>query len=533
MINTHAEHPLNALEQRLATLVDGLREGLLREQRLTSELDAVSQQRESLQQQLVELEEQLAAATRDRDQLQQDSNEQQQSHAMAQQQCETLQKSCNELEQRYSELDQRWQQAQSRLAEADNQQTRLAELQSLLSEQQLQVTEQQAQAAEQDKVRQIRIAELEVALEQVRVERQQLADQNNELAEENRELDEQNRELEAHNARLRERVEHPEDASNAMPMFARSARRAQGLSALIHHRPRHAAPETERPEQAENGDKGEGGAAEPAQVDQEAADAQQADQQQTDQQQGEHKQVQAQDGVGQRREADSGTSVVASSAPPPVEHDRPESTQGDLPIDKAPSPQALLTEWYQRYDQTFFKGHTRPLKVGIHEDLLALEPWPEKLVRRALACYVNLPRYLKSVREGADRIDLKGDIDGQVDTQAAEHAKRKLDRLQAERQQQGRSNSAPKGVDRHGAGRKSAEKEHGGKTDAMTAPSSSTVSAAEKKPQKPMVKSSRQSASSSSSEVRDQQAESRPEENREVRLQRKLDALMARHNARD
>lgn len=106
---------------------------------------------------------------------------------------------------------------------------------------------------------------------------------------------------------------------------------------------------------------------------------------------------------------------------------------------EAPSPHALLAEWYQRYPGAFFKGHTRPLKVGIHEALAEQEPWPEKLVRRALACYVNLPRYLKAVREGAERIGLDGKPAGQVDTKAAEHARKKLERLQAEGRGKGRA----------------------------------------------------------------------------------------------
>ncbi|MDN3520306.1 ProQ/FINO family protein, partial [Halomonas ramblicola] len=109
-----------------------------------------------------------------------------------------------------------------------------------------------------------------------------------------------------------------------------------------------------------------------------------------------------------------------------------EAGQGDLAVGAAPSPQALLDEWYQRYGNAFFKGHTRPLMVGIHELLAEREPWPEKLVRRALACYVNLPRYLKAVREGAERIDLEGRPAGRVDAKSAEHARRKLDRLQGE-----------------------------------------------------------------------------------------------------
>ncbi|QEL12845.1 DNA competence protein [Kushneria phosphatilytica] len=107
-----------------------------------------------------------------------------------------------------------------------------------------------------------------------------------------------------------------------------------------------------------------------------------------------------------------------------------------------PSPQALLKQWYQRYPQTFFRGHTRPLRIGIHHDLTAREPWPEKLVRRALAGYVNLPRYLKSVRTGNARVDLEGNDAGVVNEQDAAHAAEQLEALQQKqrsREQQAQS----------------------------------------------------------------------------------------------
>ncbi|WP_224104553.1 ProQ/FINO family protein [Vreelandella aquamarina] len=97
----------------------------------------------------------------------------------------------------------------------------------------------------------------------------------------------------------------------------------------------------------------------------------------------------------------------------------------EAPAEQAPSPHHLLKEWYQRYPDAFFKGHTKPLKVGIHQDLAAREPWSGKLIRRTLANYVNLPRYLKSVREGVDRIDLDGQPAGKVDKEAALHAAQK------------------------------------------------------------------------------------------------------------
>ncbi|MCD6007518.1 ProQ/FINO family protein [Halomonas sp. IOP_31] len=109
-----------------------------------------------------------------------------------------------------------------------------------------------------------------------------------------------------------------------------------------------------------------------------------------------------------------------------------QGSQSSLATVEAPSPQALLDEWYRRYTDTFFKGHTRPLKVGIHEDLVANEPWPDKLVRRALACYVNLPRYLKAVRAGAERVDLAGEPAGTVTPGEARHAHKKLEALQSQ-----------------------------------------------------------------------------------------------------
>ena len=92
---------------------------------------------------------------------------------------------------------------------------------------------------------------------------------------------------------------------------------------------------------------------------------------------------------------------------------------------KAPSPHALLNQWYERYPKAFFKGHTKPLKVGIHQQLAEREEWPNKLIRRALANYVNLPRYIKAVREGAERVDLDGQPAGKVDKEAALHAAEK------------------------------------------------------------------------------------------------------------
>ncbi|MFP4138764.1 MAG: ProQ/FINO family protein [Halomonas sp.] len=215
-----------------------------------------------------------------------------------------------------------------------------------------------------------------------------------ELAEENRELDEQNRELEAHNRHLLERLAGREEIEGHF----RPGRRSQGLSALIGRRP-----PVSGPAPADPTPRHEQGAPPTAEPPAPAGDA-------------------------------------ARDAP------AAEGQQDALALGEAPSPQALLDEWYARYPAAFFKGHTRPLMVGIHEVLATREPWPEKLVRRALACYVNLPRYLKAVRDGAERIDLDGRPAGVVDAQAADHARRKLDRLQGDKgPRQGRRHAPGRG----------------------------------------------------------------------------------------
>ncbi|MCL7929750.1 ProQ/FINO family protein [Halomonas llamarensis] len=108
----------------------------------------------------------------------------------------------------------------------------------------------------------------------------------------------------------------------------------------------------------------------------------------------------------------------------PVAEKSVESVEG-VESAKPPSPQELLQQWYKRYPNAFFKGHTKPLKVGIHQDLAEREPWSNKLIRRALANYVNLPRYAKAMHAGVKRIDLDGNAVGVVDQQAAQFAAEK------------------------------------------------------------------------------------------------------------
>lgn len=304
-----------------------------------------------------------------------------------------------------------------------------------------------------------------VALEAVRLE----------LAEENRELDEQNRELESHNRHLQERLADV-DTAEAQP---RRARQSKGLLALMGHQ-RSVSPAVPEEAGLESADK------------------------------------------SMVQESPVQESPVQET-PPSI----PAATQSKPATEQAPSPQALLTQWYSRYDSAFFKGHTRPLKIGIHEDLAEHEPWPEKLVRRALACYVNLPRYLKAVRDGAERIDLDGQPAGRVDESAETHACRKLARLQAER-------ANNKGSKRASGGKRAKGNVHNGSDERTPAGRSSKRKAgAVHKRHGDRVKPAEDvdhSAHSGQGVVSECGGAEVDSDNPAERIQRKLDALMARHS---
>ncbi|MBA2779169.1 ProQ/FINO family protein [Billgrantia kenyensis] len=313
---------------------------------------------------------------------------------------------------------------------------------------------------------------LEIQLAEAEAARRELEAARLELVEENRELDEQNRELEEDNARLRERLRKGEPA----PAFPGPARRAQGLAALIGQRAREGAG-SQLDSRQPAGDAEPVSQASPAPAAQPPSPARQ-------------------------RPAESEQATPPGTLQPEEKGER----QGALAIEQAPSADALLKQWYQRYPGTFFKGHTRPLKVGIHHELSAREPWPEKLVRRALAGYVNLPRYLKAVREGAERIDLDGAPAGSVDAQAAEHARRKLERLQTERRERSRSGGSKpqRDGDKPRAPRQGAAERQHDKARRASKPNAGNQPAAEAPPAAPA--------------------------DPKTRMEAKLSALLAKHN---
>ncbi|MFO8047208.1 MAG: ProQ/FINO family protein [Halomonas sp.] len=350
-----------------------------------------------------------------------------------------------------------------------------------------------------------RLAELEAARLALAEKSRELMEERRELVEENRELDEQNRELEEHNRHLHERLaKGPGDAT-----FPRPARRSQGLSALMGRR---AAPTSDAMRNTLEANRTRLSAPEPARdVDAPAEPATAA----------------SPAGVtASPRIAEDTSPSEASIAAGQTDDSNAQAagSQDALAVGEAPSPQALLGEWYRRYGAAFFKGHTRPLKVGIHEELAALEPWPEKLVRRALACYVNLPRYLKAVREGAERIDLDGKPAGAVDAKAAEHARKKLDRLQAERRGKPQSGTPPReGREKRGAKPAQPDTSSGGKPAVKAALGPSDVAPAAKR-------EASESAPSHPAQNTPSPSQPRPAaEKRFVTMEEKLAALVAKH----
>ena len=81
------------------------------------------------------------------------------------------------------------------------------------------------------------------------------------------------------------------------------------------------------------------------------------------------------------------------------------------------------------------EGEAKPLKIGIFQDIaeqITEEPRLSKtLLRLSLRHYTNSWRYLQSVKEGEQRVDLDGNGVALVELDHAEHAKKQLDESRA------------------------------------------------------------------------------------------------------
>ncbi|CAM3539961.1 RNA chaperone ProQ [Xenorhabdus nematophila] len=90
------------------------------------------------------------------------------------------------------------------------------------------------------------------------------------------------------------------------------------------------------------------------------------------------------------------------------------------------------------------EGEARPLKIGIFQDIVERIQSEECLsktqLRSALRLYTSSWRYLYGVKEGAQRVDLDGNICGELEAEHIEHARQQLAeakaRVQAQRAEQ-------------------------------------------------------------------------------------------------
>lgn len=127
-----------------------------------------------------------------------------------------------------------------------------------------------------------------------------------------------------------------------------------------------------------------------------------------------------------------------------------ENTQIDTPADTTPArppfkvrveqAQTLLRE---RYPALFAAADPKPLKIGIHKDLLERHPELDLSgLKRALTLYTGRFSYQKLLKAGAVRFDLDGQPAGEVTEEQVEIAHKRLAELKAARKAKDRAKPA-------------------------------------------------------------------------------------------
>jgi sRNA-binding protein len=85
------------------------------------------------------------------------------------------------------------------------------------------------------------------------------------------------------------------------------------------------------------------------------------------------------------------------------------------------------------YPLCFFREHElrRPLKIGIREDIIAQHPELQpSVIVSALQNYTRCVPYWRALKAGAPRIDLDGNVSGQVTLEDEQAAKVKIARAE-------------------------------------------------------------------------------------------------------
>ena len=78
------------------------------------------------------------------------------------------------------------------------------------------------------------------------------------------------------------------------------------------------------------------------------------------------------------------------------------------------------------WPEVFNVSHPRPLKVGIHKDIIAASSIPEDFISQALHFFTSTEKYLECIKAGATRIDLNGMPAGKVKLREAVDSEIKL-----------------------------------------------------------------------------------------------------------
>ncbi|RYV01613.1 RNA chaperone ProQ [Shewanella sp. OPT22] len=114
---------------------------------------------------------------------------------------------------------------------------------------------------------------------------------------------------------------------------------------------------------------------------------------------------------------------------------------------------AILAYLYEIFPQCFVaEGEAKPLKIGLFQDLadkLAEDPKVSKTqLRVALRRYTSSWRYLKSIKEGAVRVDLDGNPCGELEAEHIEHAQKTLKESQERAKQRRQEKEAKLAAER-------------------------------------------------------------------------------------
>ncbi|PWC20664.1 RNA chaperone ProQ [Brenneria roseae subsp. roseae] len=155
------------------------------------------------------------------------------------------------------------------------------------------------------------------------------------------------------------------------------------------------------------------------------------------------------------------------------------------------------------------EGETRPLKIGIFQDLVERVPESDNVsktqLRSALRLYTSSWRYLYGVKLGAQRVDLDGNPCGELEQQHVDHARKQLEEAKARVQAQRAEQLAKK---REAAG-ESAESARTPRPQGKSAPRRDR-DGANTAPRKSRQSSFRQSTSSSQQSVKAQPRQAKP-----------------------